>query len=130
MCIEDVRIAMSTMSYPRPVTLAGASLQALPANPKRWGLILPSVFTNIIAWSLGNDVGSTGGSAQWLTGSQSGPSAVNDIAFMPVVLNINTLGDIIRGPLFAFNRAGPGVTVTVIETVFVEETYRLLWGGK
>jgi hypothetical protein len=48
---------------------------------------------------------------------------------MPVVLNLTTLGNILLGPLFAFNRAGPGVSGNVVETLFDDASYERLFGS-
>lgn len=129
MCMEDVRIARSVKSYIRSVTLAGAVVSAIPANPRRYGLILPSPYTNLIGWNLGKAQATVNSRTMFITGCGNGPNALNDIALEAVILNLHNLGQAVTQELFASIIIGAAVTVDITELVFDEKTFNDLFGG-
>jgi hypothetical protein len=121
MCLEDLQIAMHTSPFVRTGTVSATAANFLPANPRRWGLVLPSPFGTLIGWSLGILPTVAGANTQFITGQAPGSSAGGDVSFPGVCLTIANIGMAITMDLNAVLFTGLTANQAVIEILFNED---------
>lgn len=118
MCIQDLKIQRATQPYVRTVTPSGTAQIAIPANPNRWGLILPCPITAFYGWNLGVRMSGTGTGLMFVTGAGPGPSGTNDVSYPAIILNLHNIGMAVTEDLWLILSSGIAGVANIVEIVF------------
>lgn len=99
MCMEDYKLGRETQSGSVIVPLAGVSKIVIGESETRTCLVLGNPLANNVTYSLQNP-------------AVSGSGLVVNVNTGPVILDLQTHGDLVKRPWFAINDAGtPSVEI-------------------